>query len=78
MRATVNATVSVSNEGGPTKILSIRQPWLRVKVNGVDMFKPQTGEVISDNADGVASCFINIDYNKERLFGKSRARDVLS
>jgi hypothetical protein len=25
-----------------------------VKVNGVDVFKPQTGEVISDNADGIA------------------------
>jgi len=25
---------------------------LRVKVNGVDVFKPQTGEVVSDSADG--------------------------
>jgi adenine-specific DNA-methyltransferase len=27
---------------------------LRVRVNGVDVFKPQTGEVISDTADGIA------------------------
>jgi type IV pilus assembly protein PilB len=26
---------------------------LRVKVNGVDVFKPQTGQVISDGADGI-------------------------
>lgn len=34
---------------------------LRVKVNGVDVFKPQTGEVISDGADGIACWFIDTD-----------------
>ena len=38
---------------------------LRVKVNGVDVFKPQSGEVISDNADGIACWFIDTDYNEE-------------
>jgi adenine-specific DNA-methyltransferase len=38
---------------------------LRVKVKGVDVFKPQTGEVISDNADGIACWFIDTDYNEE-------------
>jgi adenine-specific DNA-methyltransferase len=37
---------------------------LRVKVNGVDVFKPQTGEVISDGADGIACWFIDTDYNE--------------
>ncbi|MGL4423275.1 MAG: site-specific DNA-methyltransferase, partial [Gemmataceae bacterium] len=32
---------------------------LRVKVNGVDVFKPQSGEVVSDNADGIACWFID-------------------
>jgi adenine-specific DNA-methyltransferase len=41
---------------------------LRVKVNGVDVFKPQTGEVISDNADGIACWFIDTDYNNESFF----------
>src|SRR3984893_2457501 len=41
---------------------------LRVKVNGVDVFKPQTGEVISDGADGIACWFIDIDYNEESFF----------
>jgi len=41
---------------------------LRVKVNGVDVFKPQTGEVISDNADGIACWFIDTDYNEESFF----------
>ena len=26
---------------------------LRVKINGVDVFKPQTGEIVSDNTDGI-------------------------
>jgi adenine-specific DNA-methyltransferase len=41
---------------------------LRVKVNGVDVFKPQTGEVISDNADGIACWFIDTDYNEKSFF----------
>ena len=36
---------------------------IRVKVKGVDVFKPQTGEVISDGADGIACWFIDTDYN---------------
>jgi adenine-specific DNA-methyltransferase len=41
---------------------------MRVKVNGVDVFKPQTGEVISDNADGIACWFVDTDYNEESFF----------
>ena len=41
---------------------------LRVKVNGVDVFKPQTGEVISHSADGIACWFIDTDYNEESFF----------
>jgi hypothetical protein len=40
----------------------------RVKVNGVDVFKPQTGEVISNGADGIACWFIDTDYNEESFF----------
>src|ERR1017187_10202515 len=41
---------------------------LRVKVNGVDVFHPNTGEVHSDNADGIACWFIDTDYNEESFF----------
>ena len=41
---------------------------LRVKVNGVDVFKPQTGEVVSHGADGIACWFIDTDYNGESFF----------
>jgi adenine-specific DNA-methyltransferase len=41
---------------------------LRVRVNGVDVFKPQTGEVVSDGADGIACWFIDTDYDEESFF----------
>ncbi len=41
---------------------------IRVRVNGVDVFKPQTGEVVSDGADGIACWFIDTDYNEESFF----------
>ena len=41
---------------------------IQIKVNGVDVFKPQTGEVVSDNADGIACWFIDTDYNEESFF----------
>jgi adenine-specific DNA-methyltransferase len=41
---------------------------LRVKINGVDVFHPNTGEVRSDGADGIACWFIDTDYNEESFF----------
>ncbi len=41
---------------------------LRVKVKGVDVFDPTTGEIRSDDADGIACWFIDTDYNGESFF----------
>ena len=41
---------------------------IQVKVNGVDVFHPNTGEIRSDNADGIACWFIDTDYNEESFF----------
>ncbi|MDI3461830.1 MAG: Adenine specific DNA methylase (Mod-related) [Nitrospira sp.] len=49
-------------------ILKEKDGKLRVKVKGVDVFKPQTGEVISDGAEGIACWFIDTDYNEESFF----------
>jgi adenine-specific DNA-methyltransferase len=49
-------------------ILTEKDGRLRVKVNGVDVFKPQTGEVVSDSADGIACWFVDTDYNEESFF----------
>jgi adenine-specific DNA-methyltransferase len=41
---------------------------MRVRVKGVDVFHPQTGEVRSDGPDGIACWFIDTDYNEESFF----------
>ena len=41
---------------------------MRVKVNGVDVFHPNTGEVRSDGPEGIACWFIDTDYNEESFF----------
>ena len=49
-------------------LLTEKDGKLRVKVNGVDVFHPQTGEVRSDGPDGIACWFIDTDYNEESFF----------
>jgi len=39
-----------------------------VKINGVDVFKPNTGEVVSSGPEGIACWFIDTDYNEESFF----------
>jgi adenine-specific DNA-methyltransferase len=41
---------------------------IRVKVHGVDVFKPQTGEVVSEGTDGIALWMLDTDYNEESFF----------
>ena len=49
-------------------ILDAADGQIQVKVNGVDVFHPQTGEVRSDGAEGIACWFIDTDYNEESFF----------
>ena len=41
---------------------------VQVRVNGVDVFHPNTGEVRSDGPEGIACWFIDTDYNQESFF----------
>lgn len=40
----------------------------QVKIKGVDVFHPSTGEVRSDGPEGIACWFIDTDYNEESFF----------
>ena len=51
--------VEIMDDGGTT---------IRVKVNGVDVFDPNTGEIRSDGTSGIAAWFIDTDYNEESFF----------
>ncbi|MEI7583345.1 site-specific DNA-methyltransferase [Runella sp.] len=49
-------------------VLSVDNGNIQVKLNGVDVFHPNTGEVRSDGAEGIACWFIDTDYNEESFF----------
>jgi adenine-specific DNA-methyltransferase len=49
-------------------VLNAANGQIQVKVNGVDVFHPNTGEVRSDGAEGIACWFIDTDYNEESFF----------
>ena len=49
-------------------ILDADDGQVQVRVNGVDVFHPNTGEVRSDGPDGIACWFIDTDYNQEAFF----------
>lgn len=51
--------VEILDDGGPE---------IRVKVNGVDVFDPNTGEIRSNDTDGIAAWFIDTDYDEESFF----------
>jgi adenine-specific DNA-methyltransferase len=51
--------VEVLDDGGPE---------IRVKVNGVDVFDPNTGDIRSNDTKGIAAWFIDTDYNEESFF----------
>jgi adenine-specific DNA-methyltransferase len=50
------------------EIITAKDGQIRVKVNGVDVFHPSTGEVRSDGPDGIACWFVDTDYNEESFF----------
>jgi len=49
-------------------IIKAKNNQIQVKIKGVDVFHPNTGEVRSDGADGIACWFIDTDYNEESFF----------
>jgi adenine-specific DNA-methyltransferase len=50
------------------EIISTKDGRSQVKVHGVDVFHPNTGEVRSDGPEGIACWFVDTDYNEESFF----------
>jgi adenine-specific DNA-methyltransferase len=50
------------------EIEPVGEAQIRVKIKGVDVFKPQTGEIESAGPDTIALWFIDTDYNEESFF----------
>ena len=53
-------------------LLDAADDQIRVRVNGVDVFHPNTGEVRSDGPEGIACWFIDTDYNEENFLRPPR------
>ena len=53
-------------------ILDADNGQIQIRINGVDVFHPDTGEIRSDNADGIACWFVDTDYNEESFFVRQR------
>lgn len=51
--------IDILDDGGGT---------IQVKVNGVDVFDPNTGDIRSNDTRGIAAWFIDTDYNEESFF----------
>ena len=49
-------------------VLDVEDGNIKVKINGVDVFHPTTGEVRSDGPEGIACWFVDTDYNEESFF----------
>lgn len=50
------------------EILDVGDNKIQVKLRGVDVFRPNTGEVVSSDPDEIACWFIDTDYNEESFF----------
>lgn len=50
------------------ELLEAGEGKVKVKINGVDVFHPATGEVKSHGPDGIACWFLDTDYNEESFF----------
>ena len=55
--------------GEPDIILEeAEEDQLQIRIKGVDIYDPSTGQVRSDDTDGIACWFIDTDYNEESFF----------
>lgn len=50
------------------EIINGRNSQLRVKIKGIDLFDPKTGEVRSSEPDDLACWFIDTNYNQESFY----------
>jgi adenine-specific DNA-methyltransferase len=48
---------------------------IRVQVKGVDVFDPNTGEIRSNDTEGIAAWFIDTDYDEQNFFVRHASQD---
>jgi adenine-specific DNA-methyltransferase len=78
MNADLHMAGDLANTGGGNLFVIFGEPdieilpagdsQIQVKICGVDVFHPQSGEVRSSGPEGIACWFIDTDYNEESFF----------
>ncbi len=82
LKARMNADLHMSTDLKKTKggnlfvifgepdieLLEVEENRVRVRINGVDLFDPRTGEVRSSEAEDLACWFVDTDYDMESFF----------
>jgi len=82
LKARMNADLHMADDLKETKVANLfvvfgepdievhteKDGRIKVEVRGVDVFKPQSGQVESSGTEGIACWFIDTDYNEESFF----------
>jgi adenine-specific DNA-methyltransferase len=68
LKATASASLFVIFGEPDIDIERLKDGMIRVKIKGIDVFKPQTGEIESGGPDTIALWMIDTDYNEESFF----------
>ena len=86
MNADLHMAADLKNTGKGNLFVSYGEPdidilpaengQIKVKINGVDVFHPNTGEVRSDGPDGIACWFIDTGRDQRRRLGHLAQRHL--
>ena len=68
LKATGNGNLFVVFGEPDIEIEKLKGGELRVKIKGIDVFKPQSGEIESGGPDTIALWMVDTDYNEESFF----------
>ena len=68
LKDTAHANLFVIFGEPDIELMEVEENQLQVKINGVDVYHPNTGEIRSDGAEGIACWFLDTDYDEENFF----------
>jgi adenine-specific DNA-methyltransferase len=68
LKATASGNLFVVFGEPDIDIETLDDGMIRVRINGIDVFKPQTGEIESGGPESIALWMIDTDYNEESFF----------
>ncbi len=68
LRETASANLFVVFGDPDVELIEQRDGTIAVEVKGIDIYKPQSGEVVTSSADDIALWFVDDNYNGESFF----------